>query len=859
MERSSGKARFPIEVLGRLVANREVTYCVLHGWDHSAACRPGDADVAMSFEDLVRMERRLQGMTNVRVVQLFQHEHSGYYFVLAVRESGAVHLTAIDVAVDYRLGGRIFFTGEQLLQDSRQVNGIRVAAPGVELAYLLTKKISKGKLPGHQKARLQVLWQTLGSAGPAVARTLFGHRWGDRVGAWLSAGDWSALERALGRLRRALRWHSLTQDPLAPVRYWASEIRRLCRRWLRPTGFTVAVLGPDGSGKSTLIDRLEEQLGTAFRHTAVFHWRAPLRRATPRASITNPHGRPCHPLWLSILKIWYCVLTYRLGQVLVVRPRLVRSTLVLFDRYYDDLLVDPRRYRYAGPLWLSAVLRRFVPRPDLLLVLDVPEDELLRRKREVSREELIRQRAAYRRLARASPGAVLLDGSLAADEIARRARDVVLDCLGRRYRNRRRVWFGNSDAGTLAWIAAALGSSHPATVPTLRYGAAPRSHERPAYRWLSLGDGRGYLFPVEPVQAATKCLELYNAQAVRARLVKQTVGMGIRLGLGRFVLPTVYLASRNDNSHDGSPDILDPSLLRQLERVLGHEDLRIAISAGTPGRHRKLTLLAVRRDGPPLAYVKLGSDSTTNMLVQREADTLERLSRLSYRGITVARLLHAGWWNGRYMCVQSPLTPVGAPALRTLTPQCLDVVRDLARLHAESMRLAESAFGRTLSRQIEMVPNAHHRDVLRRGLAQVTAWLGETRLPFHLCHGDFTPWNIKCGPHGLLIFDWEYADWSGPPGLDAFHFIYETMRLLEKRRPSEIYGALLRDPRLLAHLDVHFGALGLTHVPRTPLWLLYRISHLAQAAIFEEGPAFDEIRALAETLDATVATSAVRC
>jgi hypothetical protein len=72
------------------------------------------------------------------------------------------------------------------------------------------------------------------------------------------------------------------------------------------------------------------------------------------------------------------------------------SGLIMFDRYFQDLLVDPIRYRYGGPMWLPRLLNAFVPPPDLLLlVLDAAEEVILSRKRELPPVELRRQRASY--------------------------------------------------------------------------------------------------------------------------------------------------------------------------------------------------------------------------------------------------------------------------------------------------------------------------------------------------------------------------------------------------------------------------------------------------------------------------------
>jgi thymidylate kinase len=195
----------------------------------------------------------------------------------------------------------------------------------------------------------------------------------------------------------------------------------------------IAVLGPDGAGKSTLVARLRSELGAAFRETAVFHLRPALgRRQAAGAPVTDPHAPAPYPWWLSALKVPYYVLLYNLSYLAAVRPRLRAGGLVLCDRYYDDLVADPRRYRYRGPLGLAAFGARWTPRPDLMLILDAPAHTLLRRKREVPWRELRRQREAYRRLDAGGSRVFLLDAARPEDEVVRDAVAAIRGYLAQR-------------------------------------------------------------------------------------------------------------------------------------------------------------------------------------------------------------------------------------------------------------------------------------------------------------------------------------------------------------------------------------------------------------------------------------------
>jgi len=343
--------------------------------------------------------------------------------VLALQEGENLWFLPVDAATDYRRDGRVWFTAEELLKERRRWKGFWVAAPEVEFKYLLVKKILKGSVPEPSAKRLGELAEELGNQARELAVELLGQPLGERTIGWIKEGKWEAFQSHIPALQKALKRQKLRKDPLNALRYWLPEIPRIWRRLRYPTGFFVAVLGPDGSGKSTLIAHLERELQRAFRRTAVFHLMPGLlKRKANQGAVTDPHGKPPRSPLVSFLKLLYYLLDYNLGYWLKVRPALVRSTLVLFDRYYDDLLVDPRRYRYGGPLWLARWLRRLIPRPDLWLILDVPEEEILRRKQEMPVEEIRRQREAYRRLAMELPNAFLLDGSLPPDEVARQAR-----------------------------------------------------------------------------------------------------------------------------------------------------------------------------------------------------------------------------------------------------------------------------------------------------------------------------------------------------------------------------------------------------------------------------------------------------
>jgi thymidylate kinase len=193
----------------------------------------------------------------------------------------------------------------------------------------------------------------------------------------------------------------------------------------------LCVLGPDGSGKSTLLDHLETRLKMEgqWRGVARFHWRPGVLRGRSHrgAPITLPHGSPAYGTAISVSKLAFLYIDWLLGFWFRLYPLLSRGYVVLFDRHLLDMHVDPQRYRYGGPQGLVQLAVRFLPFPDLVVILDAPVEVIQGRKQEVPPEETVRQLTAYRLLASTMTCAHVFDATRDAEELAAE----ITDLLGR--------------------------------------------------------------------------------------------------------------------------------------------------------------------------------------------------------------------------------------------------------------------------------------------------------------------------------------------------------------------------------------------------------------------------------------------
>jgi thymidylate kinase len=258
--------------------------------------------------------------------------------------------------------------------------------------------------------------------GEELARVLaaaVGRRWGRRL--WLAAANGRPEESELwaSQLRRAVMRRALARAPLQTIggrlHFYLAE----ARLHLNPPIPWLTVLGPDGSGKSTLLaglrDRWPRSLGSVHTH----HLR-PHRLSRNKASagpVVDPHRLPPRGALTSVAALIFVMSDWWIGYwTRIVRER-AKHGFVVFDRHLLDVLVDPLRYRYGGPSWVTRAACRLVPQPDVVVILDAPPVVVRARKQEVTPAESERQSLAYRRLATEVARAHLVDATVAPEEV----------------------------------------------------------------------------------------------------------------------------------------------------------------------------------------------------------------------------------------------------------------------------------------------------------------------------------------------------------------------------------------------------------------------------------------------------------
>lgn len=362
----------------------------------SSDAKDGDVDL------LVRPPLRLalaalQGAGFLRIPSWGRGSHS-FLFAYDPSADRWIKLDLVDELAFGRHQLIRSFTEPDLLRRRVREGNAWVLDPSDEFwALLLHCVLDQREFPAHHAVRLSALVSTATLDSPLA-------QWFD-----LNAQGWTA--QGVLQAIRDQRWQELLGAAAPMERGWLRRhpdalpglvTRAILRRstklltLLRRRGLSVALLGPDGAGKSTLATGLVSSFVFPARSVYMGMYAAGRKR---RGGFL---GRVAD-LWRGWLVGWY----HRL-----------RGRLVVFDRYTYDALLD------AGPQTIRRRTRRYLlshacPAPHLVIVLDAPAELLYRRSREHSVAGLEEQRQRYVRISDRLPHGRVVDASQKSDAVRR--------------------------------------------------------------------------------------------------------------------------------------------------------------------------------------------------------------------------------------------------------------------------------------------------------------------------------------------------------------------------------------------------------------------------------------------------------
>lgn len=388
--------------------------------------RSKDIDLGIASKDITRAARVIATALakhgfNRAFVTHFLSMHCATYF--KVTESRVVSIK-IDLMDGFVWRGAHVFDASKLYAGRVRHDDFYVPNHVYDGVMLLVKPlmIGAGVKPGYVDDILNASTRAPEQYRDKL-RQIFGQQMGDKL--------WLLLEQQrfdeITSQRRSASWAAWKQAArndfgrivVASFKHFYLEIARRSRR--RPASF-LAVVGPDGVGKTTFINLLQTELARIFvkekNDIQLAHFRPHIlpnikqlfsgkKYDVSKEEFSKPHRASPASAPSSLVRLAYYWADYLLGYWLANRRKCARGTVMIFDRYFYDFIVDPRRSRINLPTWLRILFLYLTPQPDLVFFLDCDAEVVYARKQELSKEEIQRQLNEYRKLVAVFPSRFL--------------------------------------------------------------------------------------------------------------------------------------------------------------------------------------------------------------------------------------------------------------------------------------------------------------------------------------------------------------------------------------------------------------------------------------------------------------------
>jgi len=209
--------------------------------------------------------------------------------------------------------------------------------------------------------------------------------------------------------------------------------------------FSIAFIGTDGSGKSTIINQVKPVLNEIFTNGVHYEHMRPnyipsiaillgSDKEKPNGPVTNPHGSSESGIFGSLVRWSYYMLDYTFGfykKVYSIKAN--KSRVWIFDRYYYDYLIDPKRSRIKLPKWILRMGQFIIPEPDIILCLGADSEIMHNRKPELPLHEVKRQVTELKLFCANHKRAVWIDTGKSIEESSKETMEAIIKVMAKRF------------------------------------------------------------------------------------------------------------------------------------------------------------------------------------------------------------------------------------------------------------------------------------------------------------------------------------------------------------------------------------------------------------------------------------------
>lgn len=368
----------------QMIEDNGFNYAVLRNYEELPYYNKSrDIDILIRKQDYTAIRKKMTHLCeqeNIFIVSYFKSERLRTFICGTIAENN-IELMQFDFFIHTSAYGHIILTAEEMLSSRKKENGVYHVDKVYQLLdkYLYLKYIGS-KLPQKYESLKDSL-----ISSPDLEKVLYSFG----ISSFAELENMSMMEfrrkvskRMVGSLKNIFS-------------FWKYYLGNL----LIYKGYSIGFTGPDGSGKTTIINNLCEKYSMVYSRIAVHHFRPTMfgnlgevahnakMKKTVDKNFDKPHRGGRVGTLNSLLRLFYYSIDYIVGYWMKIRKILERRELVIFDRYYSDIICDSSRSRiYMPTKFLYWFGRLFIPALNYNILLTASTTTILNRKNELDKE-----------------------------------------------------------------------------------------------------------------------------------------------------------------------------------------------------------------------------------------------------------------------------------------------------------------------------------------------------------------------------------------------------------------------------------------------------------------------------------------
>jgi hypothetical protein len=428
--------------LVQALVKQGVSPCILRNYEGFPDNNVGnDVDFMIHPAELPLAIRAIRSIEGVRIVGYNEQFHVAMVFIEGISPTPGVRAFQVDFIRSFTWKGLPYLSTDAVLTTAlthHQGNLTFLTPSAIHEAIisLLTSLVVSGFVKEKYFPKVQQTFANNRDQVISVLIPAFGSKQTTRLVDSAIAGDRQRMLACISPLRLALSMRRLSRRP---IRSLAAFVRHnlivLGVRLLPRTLETVCILGADSDVKSATVELLMPKLRYVApevnRHNPGARFQSGSKHRETTTGVQPPSTSQQGSIG-SMTKALGWLLDEWLSQFMG-RKNL---TLRIRDNSYSDLLADPRRFGYAGPMGFARFVGKLFPPADLWILLEEAPEGWQRKELERPSGEARARSTAYRSLLNAKQNHDVVDASQSADRLSESIYAAIIDALSQRANKR---------------------------------------------------------------------------------------------------------------------------------------------------------------------------------------------------------------------------------------------------------------------------------------------------------------------------------------------------------------------------------------------------------------------------------------